>query len=171
MYDEEDLVVGNLVEVVDESAAQRIGPRARIHAFRDGHVDMRWNEDPMRAHGANHWLVKGRFVRYVPEPRSGQAKPYETPCPACGFTGGLTHRCTGQAKPYETPCPACGFTGGLTHRCTGQAPIPMRPNPDGTVDHHDDVNWARKFVASLEEAIDDASTGLEWPVLPTPSCS
>ena len=67
-------VVGNLVEVVDESAAQRIGLRARIHAFRDGHVDMRWNEGPYHSEGKS-WLVKGRFVRYVQEAtlRTGEA--------------------------------------------------------------------------------------------------
>lgn len=60
-----DLQVGDVVEVVDGSAAQKIGLRARVSDFRGppGHVEMRWNEH--FGGGANVWVVKGEHVRFV----------------------------------------------------------------------------------------------------------
>jgi hypothetical protein len=62
------LEVGDTVEVVNASAAQKVGLRAKVVAFRGppGHVDMRWNEHS--SGGANGWIVKGEYVRFVERP-------------------------------------------------------------------------------------------------------
>ena len=60
------VTVGDLVEVIDSGAAQRIGLRAKIHSIKQGPpgwIDLRWNEHP--SGGANRWLTPARFVRRV----------------------------------------------------------------------------------------------------------
>ena len=60
-----DLQVGDVVEVVSASSAQKVGLRGTVASFEvpSGHFDMRWNEHP--GGGANSWIVKGEYVRLV----------------------------------------------------------------------------------------------------------
>lgn len=59
------LEIGDEIEVVSVSAAQRVGLRAKVASFDgpSGWLDMRWNES--RGGGANHWFVKGEYVRFA----------------------------------------------------------------------------------------------------------
>ncbi len=105
------LAVGDEVEIVDAGAAQRVGLRAKVYEFRSGHVDLRWNEHPTSG-GANHWLVKGMFVHYVPEP-----KPAGPRCILCGST----------TAGHYVPNDRLGYVDGkLRWRCDDEAKCAAR---------------------------------------------